>query len=224
MFDWKLTSRRGAERISEISGAIDGLIITGQSGLVTGTHVASNLGWRPVESLCLGDRVLTFDNGMCPIIDIQRETLWTTGMALPEAFKPVLVPQGALSNRTELWLMPEQGLLIESDAASDALGDPFAVVPAASLTGYHGIRRQMPPRRLEMTVLSFATDEVIYVEGGMLAHCPRPRGILTDDPVARDSLYDVLSGGEAKFLVECLLQSEDTRAFRHDPEEVALPG
>ena len=40
-----------------------GMVITGQSGLVSGTHVASNMGWRAVEALSLGDLVLTFDHG-----------------------------------------------------------------------------------------------------------------------------------------------------------------
>ena len=37
--------------MAETSAALDGLLITGQAGFLKGTHVASNLGWRAVETL-----------------------------------------------------------------------------------------------------------------------------------------------------------------------------
>jgi len=200
---------------------MDGLLITGQSGLVTGTRVASNLGWRAVEALSVGDMVLTFDNGMQTVIDIQREKIAIPAHLHSKNHLPVFVPKGALANRKDLWLMPEQGLLIESESASDALGDPYAVVPAGALDGFRSISRRAPADQVRVTNLSFASDQVIYVEGGMLAHCPRPRCILTDVPREDDILYNVLDGPDARFLVECLIDSHQTRAFSYRPEEVA---
>lgn len=212
MFGWNETNGRGAERMSEISGAMDGMLITGQAGFVGGTHVASNLGWRGVDALCAGDMVLTFDHGMQPIVDVRREFV-SPGAELPRGQRPVLIPQGALNNRTDIWMMPEQGLMVESDAAIDALGDPFAVVPAQALIGFKGVRRADAADRLEVTTLAFARDEVIYVEGGMLAHCPRPRRILTDTAAPEVPLYDVLSLHDARFLVECLAEEEGLSGF-----------
>ena len=118
----------------------------------------------------------------------------------------------------QLWtgcfnLWPEQGLMVESDAAIDVLGDPFAVVPAQALIGYRGIARAGGYDRLEVTTLAFANDEVVYVEGGMLAHCPRPREILTDRPAPEQPLYDVLNLHDARFLVECLAEEEGLTGF-----------
>ncbi|WP_241525652.1 Hint domain-containing protein [Pseudophaeobacter leonis] len=45
-------------------------VSVGEGGLLAGTHVASNLGWRPVEALCAGDKVLTFDHGMQTIVEV----------------------------------------------------------------------------------------------------------------------------------------------------------
>lgn len=206
---------------AETSGAMDGLLITGQAGFICGTHVASNLGWRAVETLGVGDKVLTFDHGMQTVLDIQRETLIAPAHALAAEHSPVLVPQGALNNRADMWLMPDQGMLVESDVAIDALGDPFAVVPARALKGLRGIGSVSRSDRLDITTLAFAHDEVVYVEGGMLAFCPRPRCILTDLPQSGADLYDVLDMRAARFLVGCLIDDDDGSALFCDPDEVA---
>jgi len=221
MFGWKEKNKGAAARAAQVSGVLDGLLITGQSGFVDDTHVASNLGWRAVGQLSVGDKVLTFDHGMQTIVDIQRETLFAPEHALSPAQCPVLVPEGAMNNRTEMWLMPDQGMLVESDAAIDPLGDPFAVVPARALKGLRGIGSVKSMDRLDVTTLAFANDEVVYVEGGMLAHCPRPRNILTDAPVSGAELYDVLNMRAARFLVECLIDEDDGAALICDPDEIA---
>lgn len=220
MFGWNEMNAAITARTAEVSGAMDGLLITGQSGFVNGTHVASNLGWRAVEALSVGDKVLTFDHGMKTIVDIQRETLLAPEHTLPPAQRPVLVPEGAMNNRADMWLMPDQGMLVESEAAIDALGDPFAVVPARVLKGLRGIRAAAPTDQLTVTTLALADDEVIYVEGGMLAYCPRPRCILTETPKTGSELYDVLDMRAARFLVECLIDEDDGAALICDPDEI----
>lgn len=221
MFGWNEKGETDSLYYSDDTGSLEGLLITGQTGFVSGMRVASNLGWCAVDTLCVGDRVLTFDNGMQRVVDIQRETLWTMGQNLPLPHAPVFVPKGALANRKDLWLMADQGLLVECEAAHDVLGDPFVVIPANALVGFHGIVSKAPPKQLVMTVLSFASDEVIYVEGGMLAYCPRPRCILTDDPEMEDALYEVLPRVQAKSVVANLIENTETRAFVCHPEEVA---
>jgi hypothetical protein len=180
---------------------MDGMLITGQAGFLSGTHVASNLGWCRVDNLSVGDKVLTFDNGMRPVIDIQREIFCTDPAEAPRSFWPIFVPIGALDNRVGLFLMPEQGVLLEAETTRDALGDPFAVVPARALQSITGVNTRAPEHPLEVTILSFDTDEVVYVEGGLRAHCPRPRTLLTDEARAMDDVYNVLPLPEAKKLV-----------------------
>ncbi len=223
MFDWFKGGTEDANWNTDIALPGDGLLITGQNGLLAGTHVASNLGWRKVEALSVGDKVLTFDNGMQTVVDIQRETLWIgeRGHAHPTTL-PIHLPQGALNNRCDMWLMPDQGLLVESDAVSDLMGDPFAVVSARSLVGLGGISRMAPAQKLEITILSFENDEVIYVEGGLLAHCPRPRDFLRDEFTDGSDLYDVLDTSSARSLVENLVGTADARGFTYDPEDVLL--
>jgi len=221
MFGWKPKNAAIPNRAAEFSGATDGLLITGQSGFVSGTHMASNLGWRMVEALSVGDKVLTFDHGMQTIFDIQRETLIAPEHVLSSAQGPVLVPNGSLNNRKDMWLMPDQGMLVESDVASDAVGDPFAVVPARCLKGLRGIRSAPPVDQLFITTLAFASDEVVYVEGGLLAYCPRPRSILTESPSSGTGLYTVLDRRAARYLVECLIDDDDGHALICHPDELS---
>lgn len=61
-----------------------------------------------------------------------------------EHMRPVHIPAGALGNCVEMTVLADQGLMIESDAALDQHGDPYAIVPALSLVGVRGITRQAP--------------------------------------------------------------------------------
>lgn len=221
MFGWKNIKFAINASLEDIGGAVEGMIITGQSGFIAGTHVASNAGWRAVEKLSVGDKVLTFDHGMQSVVDIQREVMTPPENAMNRSQNPILVPMGAMNNRKEMWLMPDQGMLIESESALDAMGDPFAVVPARALKGLRGIRRAPAREKLSITTLAFASDEVVYVECGMLAYCPRPRNILTDPKIKGVALYDVLGLRAARFLVECLIDDDNGGALICDPDEIA---
>ncbi len=223
MFDWFKSGNEGSEWGSEIALPGGFGLDSGQSGLLAGTLVASSMGWRKVEALSVGDRVLTFDNGMQVITDIQRQTLTfgDYGHSHPSTL-PVFVPHGALYNRCDLWLMPDQGLLVESDEAQDALGDPFAVVMAHALIGFRGICQKAPEEALEATVLFFERDEVVYVQGGMLAHCPHPLDFLTESALDGDEIYTILDDGGARDMVESMVALDGGRGLAYDPEEVAL--
>ncbi len=220
MLDW-ITRRTVAEKPDPyLHMAAAGLLITGQSGFLSGTHVASNLGWRDVRNLSVGDKVLTFDHGMQRVVDIQRETLILPEGVPTTAQTPVRVPKDALNNRAEMWLMPELGLLVESEYVTDGQGDPYAVVPARALDGFDGIERAVPGARLNLTTLAFAGDEVVYVDGGMLCHCPRPREILTGSQGAEPPLYRVLDMEPARALLRRVF-TDHAMALICDPEEVA---
>lgn len=147
-------------------------------GIIGGTRVASNLGWRAAEALAPGDKVLTFDNGMQTIVEVRREIVWVDALSIPKHHWSIHVPAGALNNRCDLTMMPEQGVVVESDVADEATGDPFAVVEAQQLVGLRGIRRVEPKAYLEVVTLVFAEEQVVYAEGGTLVHCPTSGDLL----------------------------------------------
>ncbi|WP_425045637.1 Hint domain-containing protein [Primorskyibacter sp. S87] len=224
MIKWKDKAADGVAKAVEHNAALEGMLITGNGGFVAGTRVATSAGWRVAEKLRVGDKVLTFDHGMRPIVDIQRETVNVEDGYLPAAQRPVMVPEHALHNSRALWLMPEQGMLVESEATLDMLGDPFAIVPARALQGFRGINSGIPEGGLQVTTVAFAHDEVIYVEGGLLAFCPEPRCILTEGISEQDDLYNLLPMSEARPLVEALIALDDAEALSCDVDElVGIP-
>ncbi len=212
MFGWLNKTHQINRRAMEMSGAYDGGLAAVTHGMMAGTHVASNLGWRPVEALAAGDMVLTFDHGMQQITDIQRATVCIDAPDTAPALWPVVVPIGALGNREELTLLADQGVLVESDAAYDIYGDPFAIVRVAALEGVRGIHRRAPVARIELVVIHFACEQVVYAEGGALIHCPLGGDIMDMATDAPQSCYDVLPVQDAAHLVECLVMEDQMLA------------
>lgn len=204
MFGLGLKPQQPTRRTVEMTGAYDGGLATLSHGLMAGTRVASNLGWRVIEALAVGDKVLTFDNGMQEITEIRRAHMWLDAPESAETLWPVVIPVDALGNREELTLLPDQGVMVESDAAQDMHGDPFAIVTAVSLVGLRGIRQRQPMRRLELIAVYFAHDEVVYAEGGALIHCPCDMSTLDKFLEAGTQSYQVLSGEAAEELTDMM--------------------
>ncbi len=199
MFEWM--KENAPRRISEMSGAVDGGVFASR-GLVAGTRVGTSMGWRAVEALAPGDFVLTFDNGLQQLVEVRRETYFMSEEMMGKA-DMLAVPAGAMGNSVDVTLLPDQGVLIESEAACDAQGDPFAVLRAKVLEGFRGITRMPRPTKLEVITLVFANEEVVYAEGGILLHCPR--AIVQLDDLGRvQPAYEVVADRNAAFLVECM--------------------
>lgn len=179
-----------------LTGQGDGTVM--DQGLTADTLVACEAGWMRVSDLREGNRVKTFDNGLQEITAIRRTVLWPGATTIPQPFWPLTVPAGALSNDTEIILLPAQGVLVESELVRDPMGDPFAVVPSLALEGLCGIRRKAPPPELEQIRLIFRQDEVIYVRSGVLAFC---RGRTDSARMSRSSvqrLYNVMAYAQAR--------------------------
>jgi hypothetical protein len=170
MYQWSRQSFE-ADAACMLDAMADGRLERGSAGILVGTRVASWQGFRPVETIVEGDRVLTFDRGLQPVRKVLRSVLWVGGTHDPESW-PLLVPAGALGNHEALRLMPGQGIMIESDAAEAMLGDPFALLPAAALEGVRGIRRTRPAEWIEVVTLVFERDEVVFGNSGALFFCP----------------------------------------------------
>lgn len=214
MFGWKPQGAAKRHDMTERSGANAGSTSFAGNGLIAGTRVASNLGWRPVEALMAGDKVLTFDHGMQTVVEVRRTKLWSCATQVPAHMAPLVIPENVLGNRVEIRVLPEQGVMVESEAASDALGDPFAVVAASGLEGFRGIYRDTCPREVEVITLFFAQPQVIYAEGGLLVYCPQAHLALSDMIEPSTHNYEILDEAETEFLVECMQYEDQTSQFR----------
>jgi len=175
-------------------------------GIVAGTKVATPTGWRCIEAIAEGDMVLTFDGGMQAVVSVQREVIWTNGVADDPANWPLNVPAGALGNREDMTLLPHQAVLVESDAAESIFGDPFAMIPAAALEGFRSITRMAPAERVEIVTLQFAQDEVVFGNIGALFFCPKSVDLI--QATAANAAYQVLNMEQADAIIS-LLEIED---------------
>jgi hypothetical protein len=136
-------------------------------GIVAGTLVECAKGWVPVETLRIGDKVQTLDGGLARIHCIDRRTL-----AQQAECALIHVPGGTYDACSDLMLVPGQHILI--DTLNDTLlgAAPYTLVPAVALTSDHLVRRSFPDLKVEVITPQFADEEIIFVNSGVLLHCP----------------------------------------------------
>lgn len=193
MFMQNATNFRSAEKVSLALHGLNILPDFGASGLLAGSLVETERGWRPVETLARGARVATYDGGFCPIVRVERHHVWPAAEA-----EVIHVPGGALDNCSDFSLLPGQHLLVTSDVAEDVLDCAGALIPASALVGYRGITRQGLLRPAEVLSLRFDSEEIVYVNSGALIHCAA-EGPETAE--ARSAFFDVLDEARAEAML-----------------------
>jgi hypothetical protein len=215
MLGWFGISERGAARtqVEEPAGV--------QSGLLSGTRVATGHGWRPVQALCAGDRVVTFDAGVQPLCGVTRLPVWTGEGACPSRFWPLDVGRGVLGNRAPVRVMPHQVLMLESDLAETLWGDPFALLPGVALEALPGVTRVPPTQGAEVVVLHFESEQVIFAENGLMALCPASCNLLDYAQERAGPRYHVLPLAEARGLVLAMARLETSTTLQ---DGVTPPG
>jgi hypothetical protein len=179
-------------------------------GLYALTPVATPQGWVPAGSLAPGAEVMTFDGGPIPIAMVSSHRLDTRA---PRAAWPLQVPVDVLGNTEVAVLLPEQGVMVDSDLAEDLFGEPFVTVPASALEGWRGIVR-VPPLAQYVINLAFDTPSLIYAGGDMIVVCPGlPMLSLAHGDVGTS--VPPLGPTAARHLVACMMAQEARATFRH---------
>lgn len=178
------------------------------SGMISDTRIATAMGWRPVETVWPGEKVLTFDAGLQTVTEVSRRPFWASQEPCPRSFWPIEVPSGVLGNREVMHLLPDQYIMVESDAAEDLYGDPFTLIPAKAMDELSSAARVPPPEEFEVVGLHFDADQVVFGKSGSLFFCPARRHVLdfvgADEP--QDPAYAILPIDEARFLAARLEQ------------------
>lgn len=202
MFGWNATKKSAPKRMMEQSGAYGAAATGVMRGLMQGTKVATAIGWRPVEAIAIGDRVLTFDNGLQVVTQVTRVKLWDGQGECPTRYWPLEVPAGALGNIDRMFLLPHQPVMLESDTAEALYGDAFATVPAKALDGVNGITRTPVDAETEVVVLHFEDEQVVFNNSGAMFLCPSSKSMLDVAVTGGKSNYRVLPWAEARRLVD----------------------
>lgn len=132
-----------------------------------GTLIATPTGERLVETLNVGDRIITRDNGIQEIRWIGSQTVSGGDFARNRKFCPVLIEKGALGNglpEQDMLVSPNHRVLISNEKTVIYLGEREVLVAAKHLTDRSGIHVVTPK---EVTYIHFMFDqhEVVLSNG-----------------------------------------------------------
>ena len=184
------------------------------SGMLAGTRVATAVGWQKIEKLRVGGVVLTLDNGLQPLRGITCIALDDSRDDAPTRIMALHVPGGAIGNREDLTLLPRQGVLIESDVAEKALGDPLVLLRAETLGGLSATSRRPMAGERASYVLAFDEDELVFASTGALCICPAGGDVLNRrfaPPTRSPGPYTVLCQETAGDLIAEILWELDVK-------------
>ncbi len=130
-------------------------------GLLPHTMVEGEHSYVQARNLKAGDLVCTLDGGLQEVVAVKH--------SVPRLTPMMHVPAGALGNDRAMDMPADQIVALEEHVA-DALFDvPVVLAKLVSLAGYNGIKPALPQRMARIHV-TFAEEELIWGECGMLFH------------------------------------------------------
>ena len=130
---------------------------------VTGTAILTPAGEKPIETLLLGDLVITKDHGPRPIRWIGKSTVKATGK-----LAPVRIAAGALGPNLparDLLVSRQHRMLVASAICRRMFGADEILIPAIKLTALPGV--DIIETGTDVTYVHLMTDthDVIFAEG-----------------------------------------------------------
>lgn len=159
------------------------------AGLLANTSVESDQGWITAGQLHEGCLVQTYDGGLRAITRLERRPLSPLAQ-----LGLIHIPGGSLCNCSDLWLLPDQAVLIRDPLIEEVFDCAGALVPARDLQGHRGIARRPLDRPTDLIRLGFAQDELLYANSGMLLHAPATTG-------RRDGFFPRLNSHQARAML-----------------------
>lgn len=126
---------------------------------VPGTMIATAEGERPVETLKVGDMVVTLDHGLQPV-----RWIGTAEVAGDGDFAPVVFAPGAIGNSRRLRVSPQHRVLVRGWQAELHYGHPEVLVPARHLLNGSSVVQEAA-ERVTYYHLMFDRHEIILSDG-----------------------------------------------------------
>lgn len=124
-----------------------------------GTQIRTPYGETAVEDLCVGDDVVTLDNGIQKIRWVGRRRVAAVGKYAPIEFRA-----GTLGNKRNLCVSPNHRIMVSCAHAELMFGSSEVLVAAKFLVNESSVRPK-PGGEVEYYHLLFDRHEVIYAEG-----------------------------------------------------------
>ncbi|MGJ8545206.1 MAG: Hint domain-containing protein [Sulfitobacter sp.] len=124
-----------------------------------GTHIETDKGQVPIETLRVGDRIKTMDHGFQAIRWIGSTTV--PGLRL---HAPIRIAAGALGNTRPLWVSQQHRMLVSGAGVQFHFGEAEVLVAAKYLAAMPGIDLIEVPQ-IEYFHMLFDRHEIVFAEG-----------------------------------------------------------
>ena len=135
---------------------------------VSGTLIETAFGSRPIETLKIGDRVRTTDNGLQRIRWIGHRTISEEEFLMRPGIAPIRVRKDAFGPgvpSADLLMSPQHRIHIQSPETQLLFGHAELLAPAVGLVNGCTIRRTTPTSAVTYYHLMFDRHEVIWSNG-----------------------------------------------------------
>ncbi|MEL6167117.1 MAG: Hint domain-containing protein [Pseudomonadota bacterium] len=140
------------------------------SGFVRGTCLEAQGGPQPVETLKPGDNLMTRRGEFVPVRRIETVSYCADlEDAYPDGF--VLIPPGVMGNSADIYLLPDQLVLIDTGEASSIVGSDSALLRASALLGQAGIEDVLPIDIVTLHTLLFDQPEIVFADSRVQVMC-----------------------------------------------------
>lgn len=140
-----------------------------------GTAIATPKGERNVETLKIGDRVLTRDNGIRHVSWVGHKTLSAADLKASPELRPIFIPAGALGQglpERDIELSPYHRVLVVSELAQVYFEQAEVLVYAKDLTRLDGVKISAPK---DVTYIHFMCEHhEIVLSNGMWTETFQP--------------------------------------------------
>ncbi len=173
---------------------------------VLGTHILTPEGQVRVEDLCIGDLVVTRDNGVQPVRWIGMSHVSAAQTARLPELRPVVIRQGALGENlpsADLRVSRQHRILVDDWRAELMFGaEDGVLVPAFALCNDSTVTVDHAPQAVTYYHVAFDRHEVIWSEGVETeSFFPAARTVSAMNAAQRDELFtlfpDLATDGQA---------------------------
>ncbi len=135
---------------------------------VRGTSIATEFGENRIESLKIGDMIVTKDHGLQAIRWIGSSCLTNRDLLAGPHLHPIKIPAGSFGSnlpKRDLWVSPQHRILLTGWEVEVNFGLSEVLAPAKSLVGTNGISVGRNVTGVDYFHIMFDRHEVIYSEG-----------------------------------------------------------
>lgn len=202
-----------------------------------GTLIETEQGLRAVETLVAGDKVLTRDDGLQPLIWVGRRQLSERELRSTPKWRPIRIAANALGDglpRRDVEVSPQHRVLVRSRIAQRMFDTEEVLVAAKELVAMPDIDRADDLTEVTYFHLMFDTHQIVFAEGAeMESLFIGPMTLATFDSAARrevvtlmpqitsvasDPARPILRGGPARGLLR--RHERNDRPLVETPEQV----